>query len=204
MDWKDNYTLLTTDCKKSPNNFRLLYYASLEESTKSKNDNLDFPERQQIYEQGLIHLKKSIDIYPGFSPAQNDLAYSFMQSNQLDSAVVHCKQELIINPDDEIALNNLAIVYIRQQRYNDGILLERKAHIVNPANSDYVGNIGVAYVKMDNTDSAIFYFRKAFFIDSTNITFIKYMVQIFNVAGQIDSAKKYESIVRLTDPTFKL
>ena len=202
-DWKDNFTLILTDSRKSPNNFRLHFYVAQQDIIKMKENPSD-PVSGKMYVDALIQLRKCISIYPEYTDAYDALGYDFMMTEQLDSSEKYNKKALALNPDDVVAMNNLAIIYCSAKKYQESIALDRRALTIDQTNSYYMGNIGVCYVHTNRFDSAICYLRNSINIDKTNLRYTKYLAKAFYANNQIDSSKKYESIVNQSDPAFSV
>ena len=201
-DWKDNITLFRTDSKKSPNNSRLYYFAANAKIELTKTKGIDDAAKQHLLKEGIIDYKKSIAIYPDFFETQDNLALAFVDAKQLDSAEVHAEKAIAIMPNYDSSWNILANIYIDKQEFPEAIALCKKASIMNPANPYYPGNIGVCNIYTNHPDSAIYYFRKAINIDPANEQAIRCIAALYNATGQKDSAKKYETIAKKSDPDF--
>lgn len=203
-EWKDSYTLFLSDSKKSPDNSRLYYFAGNAQIAVADDEETPPAIKQQMLHDGILNFQKCLSIYPGYADAQASLSDAFMVINELDSAEVYGKKAISFIPYDTKALNTLATVYIAKQRYTEAIQLCQRATAINPGNPNYLGNIGVCYIFMKQYDSAINYFRKAITVDPLNTRSVKFIAAAFNAVGQPDSTRKYESIVKQTEPAFSV
>ena len=108
------------------------------------------------------------------------------------------------SPNDVSAMHNLAIMYTSQRKYLEAVAMDRKASLIDPSNSYYPGNIGVCYVYSAHYDSAIYYLRKSIDRDASNTRYMKFFAISFNATGQRDSARKYETLVKQSEPDFSV
>ena len=203
-DWKDSFTLFQADSKKSPDNCRLYYFNAGEEMAIVNDQGADGTVRKQMLTDAIINFQKCVSIYPDYGIAQSGLADAFSVSMQLDSAEFHGEKALKLIPYDPTALNILANIYLAKKKYPEAIVLLKKASIINPSNPYYTGNLGTCNMLLKQYDSAIFYFRKSVNIDPGNIKSVMFLSVAFNAAGQKDSAKKYEAIVKQSEPGFSV
>ena len=196
--------MFRVDSKQSPDNARLYYFLGNAQIAVHDRGETDQATSRQFMNDGIANLQKCLSVYPEYGQAQSSLSDAFMVTNQLDSAEVHGKQALQLIPRDATAMNVLATVYIGKKKYDDAILLCSKAMSINPENSNYPGNIAVSYIFKQQYDSAVHYFKKAIALDPTNTRSLKFIAVAYNAAGKTDSAKKYEAIVRQSEPGFSI
>ena len=203
-EWQDNFTLFVTDSKKSPDNCRLRYFAGKEKIDRSNREDPNSGIKQAMNKEGVADMYKCLAIYPNFSDALDELAYYHLIALRFDSAEAYCKKALMSSPNDVSAMNNLAIIYTSQRKYLEAVAMDRKASLIDPSNSYYPGNIGVCYVYSAHYDSAIYYLRKSIDRDASNTRYMKFFAISFNATGQRDSARKYETLVKQSEPDFSV
>lgn len=99
---------------------------------------------------GLLHLKKAVDLYPDFFEAHVLLSDAYMGDLQLELAETALRRAAEIKPDNSAVLFSLGEVYRRQKRYddaekliNDGLQLDDKS---------WQGHYTLARVHWDKTE----------------------------------------------------
>jgi tetratricopeptide (TPR) repeat protein len=203
-DWKDTYTLVSADSKRSAENSRLYYFAANEEMAQTKTEGIDPATKKQMFEESIMDYRKCLAIYPGFCDAQTNLANAFMFAMLLDSAEAHGKMAVTADPYNANALNTLANVYMANKEYSPAIKLLDRAIAIDDANTLLPFNIGICNMNIRNYDSAIYYFRKVINRDTENSRALQLMAIAFDASGKKDSAAEYERMARKYDPGFSV
>jgi len=202
-EWKDAYTLDKADAEKMPNNFKLHYFLATEIELKNKEES-NLAAKHDLLLQGISEYQKSLAIYPGFKQAHLNISYDFVETKQLDSAEIHANKALMLNPNDTIVLNIMAYIYCLEQKYPEAMECYRKATIIAPKNSDYAKGTGFCFLHLKAFDSAVYYFNKSLYLNPANVETNKYTAIAFFASGQIDSARKYELVVKRYEPGFSI
>jgi tetratricopeptide (TPR) repeat protein len=202
-DWKDNYTLYSTDVAKSPDNTRLHYYMGAELQKKYDETN-DPAAQQQIIANGLKYLKRSLEIYPYNVDSHAEIGATYFRAKQYDSAVKHLERALQLNPKQTNASTNLGTVYLTQQRYAEALPFYRQTVRVNPGHVLALFNLAVCYVQVQKYDSAVIHFKKTIELDPAylNHRATEYTSMVYKMAGQMDSARRYEVMAKEFNPNF--
>ncbi len=168
VEWKDNYTIAKADAAKSPDNARLLQSLGYEETTDGVADETDPKDKERIMQQGIVHLERSITIYPGNSSAHNYLGNLFAKLQRYDSAEVQLKQAVALAPQNPVALCDLGAVYFARQQYATSAALCKQALQISPDNVAVLNNIAMSYLQMRVFDTAIYFSQKALAQDAGN------------------------------------
>jgi Tfp pilus assembly protein PilF len=204
-DWKDNYTLYKTDVEKSPNNTRLYYYMGAELQRKY-DEATDQVSKDQIVEQGLKYLRRSLEIYPNNVDSHAELGATYFRAKQYDSAVVHLKRALQMNPKQINASTNLGTVYMTQNRFAEALPWYKLTVNVNPNHVLALFNLAVCYAQTMKYDSSAYYFKKTIQIDPAylNHKATEYTAMVYNYLGQKDSVAKYQAMAQQFNPQFRV
>ena len=203
-EWQDDLTLYTADSKKSPNDSRLYYFAGAQQLEEAKFGNSEPDVKRDLYRDGIINLQRCIAVSPDYGWAHFKLTGVFLNELRLDSAELHGQMAMKTCPQKDGPMNTLANVYMVQQKYADAIGLLWQACALSPQNAEYPGNLGFCYLYLKNYDSATWYFLKSTRLDPSYSVAREYLPFAFKAAGLADSAKKYETIARQSEPGFSL
>ncbi|MES2704452.1 MAG: tetratricopeptide repeat protein [Bacteroidota bacterium] len=204
-DWKDNFTLYSTDVKKSPNNTRLYYYMGAE-LQKKYDEAPDAAGKEAIVNEGLKNLKRSLEIYPDNVDSHAEIGATYFRAKNYDSAVKHLKRALEMNPRQINASTNLGTVYLTQNRFAEALPYYKLTVNVNPGHVLALFNLAVCYVQTQKYDSSIYYFKRTIEIEPTylNHKATEYTGMVYKMAGKMDSALHYEALARQFNPGFRL
>ena len=203
-DWKDNYTLFSTDLKKSPNDCKLYYYVGSELEKNILDEEKDPAKKKEILAQAISYLNKSLAIYPDFREPQADLGAAYFRNGQYDSAEIHAKRALDLSPNNMDALNNLASVYGVEKKYPQAIELYKIAIKTDPEKVLPYTNTGLTYLNLGKFDSAVYYLKRAISVNPNYSSSFEILASAYHAAGISDSAKKYELIAQKNNHEFKL
>lgn len=91
-----------------------------EEAIQRNNRGVELLKQGNLPE-AVAHFRAALDMAPGYTAAQGNLAYAYEQSGRLDEAVAAYQKLLELDPKNAIALNNLAALYSRSGRHDDAI-----------------------------------------------------------------------------------
>jgi len=110
-NWSNNYTLYSTDIKKSPGNSRLNYFMAIELNDYSANEEKDPVKQTAIREEAKDYAKKALAIYPGYANANIIAGIVFFNLGQYDSSLLYLHKALAINPGNAVANNDIGNVF---------------------------------------------------------------------------------------------
>ena len=139
-EWKDSYTLFESDIKKSPDNCRLYVYAATQEMDKAHAPDTDPTTRQEMFVQGVKDYRKCLAIYPGFKPAQVNLA--------LDRTAAAA------DPTNAYYPGNMGICDIRLKQYDSAIYYFRRSVNTDVVDYRYVKFMANTFNALNQRDSA--------------------------------------------------
>ena len=169
-DWRDNYTLFTTDVEKQPDSAKLQnaaagaktdYYQALPETQKATNKNL--------LTEAVAHIDAATTIHPTYRNAYLIRGNAKLLLERYDEAIADYKQTLALDPDYQPAEDNLFIALnaagrtAGEQRGDiDGAFkyLE-EAERMRPNDYETLRLLGVASGVSGRNDRALGYFERA-------------------------------------------
>ena len=202
-DWKDNNTLYSADILKNPANSRLHYYLGTSQLIDAEN-NPDNAAGNELTESGIMHLKRSLAIYPGFNLVLSELGNTYLHIRKYDSAQKFLEEAMLRNPADSAAMHNLSAVYFFENKYAQSISMCRAAIAIDPRYARGYRNMASCYLKLGQPDSAVFALKSAIVVDPGPGSSYQNLAYIFKSMGILDSAKKYEAIAKERNPAFSI
>ena len=182
-EWKTNDALTVSDVKKAPNNARLWHSMGYILLTTEASEETDPASKEQMINEGIADLEKSLSIYPYNDKAQQDLGNFFRSMQQYDSAETHLKQAIKLNPASYVPVSDLGFVYFSEKKYHEAIALSQAALLKDKKNVSIINNMAMCYLQMQRYDSAIIMIRQALAIDPGNKTSNEYLSMANNQIG---------------------
>jgi len=195
FEWKDDFTLLSADIKKSPLGTGIhhalalhyrdrgeyetaLAYASRAVELASKNYNAyenlgTIHAYQKKYDEAIKFYNKAIELNPKFYLAHNNLGLVYSYIADFDNSLFYLKKAIEINPALSKAHNDLGAVYAQIGESDLAIQEMEKSIEINPYESDYYYNLAVIYEFLGEDKKAKELFIKGLEIDPGNNKIIK-------------------------------
>lgn len=196
-DWENDYILNKTDIEKAPNNMRLHYNIGVVLTNNLNNEDLNRDTKIRIVEEGIKSFQKAIAIYPGFADAHSGLAQLYNIKKMFDSAELHAKTALILDSSNVIGLDVLGNIYFNANKFSEAISVFEQEMKINRGLRGKYQNIGTCYLRMLKYDSAVANFKRELSTAPDNpIILYDALAQSFREMGYIDSAKRYEQLIK--------
>jgi len=176
-DWKNNETLFMTDVKHAPNSAKTNNFAGITLIRKSELEK-DSLKKDAIFNQAIPYLKRSLEIYPGFSDPYINLGNIYSQQGKLDIARENLLKAKSIYPGNSVMLNNLkyvaqlyeakAIKTFAEKNTEEAIRLANLSLDCDPLSVNMLYNLGGYYLTLQRVDKARDVWQKALAIEPGN------------------------------------
>jgi tetratricopeptide (TPR) repeat protein len=145
-DWKDNYTLYTTDVKKVPDSAHMLFYLANHITTEEFLEALpDSASRNKSREEAIGYLTRSVTIYPKYADGYQRRGFIYSQLHDSLRAEEDYKTALKYNPTHPIVYNNYGTLCFNQRRYDEAFKNFQQAVRYNPRYAHALNNLASAY-----------------------------------------------------------
>lgn len=115
-DWKDEFTLFTTDVIHVPNSARAHYNAGTASNNLAKTEAIN---AVKLRNRAIEHFQKAIEIWPDYQDAYNNLGVTLMDANRLDDAYNVYSKLITRFPEYAKGRYNLGYTCYLLQRYNE-------------------------------------------------------------------------------------
>jgi tetratricopeptide (TPR) repeat protein len=200
MDWKDNYTLFSTDVQTAPENARLhaMYAKQLCDIVEAKYANTD-PERDSSITQDpqmlttVDEYRKAIGIYP-YHAFVNGLGTALNQQRRFDEAKYYFKKAIAVNDSVPDYYHNLGIAYFGMKQYDSSAWAYEKVLYYSPNYTKTFVNLANVYNILKRHNEAITFIRKAIAQTPADRRLYMNLCVYFRDMGQADSANYYYKI----------
>lgn len=207
LDWKDNYTLFTTDVAVSQRSAKL--QNSVAGELISKADATQDPiQRKQLLQQAVTHANAALEIHPYYKNPYLLLGNAYVYLEQYEKAIEYYNTALKLDSAFGDAINNRAIAYREagkmygEQRGDIVKALQylNQAHATLP--NDYETNrlLGVANGIQGRNDQAIAFFKKCIELEPENAGAYVNLGNAYYNAGQPEQGAAMHQKALSIDP----
>ena len=162
FDWKDNYTIFTTDVNVSQNSAKLQCSAGgamIEKAATETNPTL----KKEQLNAAIGHLRRSLEIHPTYKNPYLLMGNAYIYLENFEKAIEEYQNGLKLDPQFKDIKVNLALAYremgrIYGQQKNDmpkAIEYLEKSVIYNSKDAQAYSNLGTCYGLTGQTQKAI-------------------------------------------------
>jgi hypothetical protein len=201
--WTNNLTLYTNDVKLSPNSTRTHYYLG---NLLTKDDyykDFDSIAKIKMLDSAIHELQRSVDIYPKFSDAYNQMGVAYYRKKDLAKAFEKYQLALSANPTDATIHNNMGTVLFESGRYQDAVNAFMQAIRYKKDYPEAYANLGSAYGMMQQYDNAISYLQQAVKYDPGYAQAYFFLGITYRFKGDEANARIYLDKAKALDPNLK-
>jgi protein O-mannosyl-transferase len=197
FDWKDDYTLFTTDVKVSEKSAKVQCSAGGQTIERAVKENPKKPDPAAL-QTAIQHLNKSIEIHPLNKNAYLLLGNAYFYLKDFDKSVEIYQKTLQMAPGFKDAQNNLlktcrdAGQYYGQVQQDGKKCIEflEKALVLQPNDFETIRLLGVAHGNFGNPQKAFEYFQKAADLQPNNAQAIYDLGSAFGNIGNVLKANE--------------
>lgn len=152
----------------------------------------------------LYNLRAALQFDPNFPGAHQQIGLVYYFANKFDLAEPEFKLALQQNPSDFNAANNLGATYLFAKKYPQALEILKQLVAANPNFVNGYSNLGHCYYQMGQYGPAIEALTKALTLDPRDVKDYPYLALCYKGLGNMDMARKYESISKQYYSDFKL
>jgi protein O-mannosyl-transferase len=171
--WKDDDTLIATDCKTSVNSVRSnaeygkkLYMKALKETNPEVQNNM--------YEEVMYYETKAFEICKNVETTNYILGTLYGKyKHDLNRAVFYLNNSIHLDPKHIEAYNNLGIAYGMLKQYDNAIETFQSALKASPNNIEVIRNLALTYQFMGQMDKAKLYDDKMKLLEANKVSKLK-------------------------------
>jgi tetratricopeptide (TPR) repeat protein len=207
QDWKDNYTLFSTDIKVSRNSAKA--HSSLGFDRMSKyRETRDTALASKILDEGIIHLEKTVAINPREISCYHYLGNSYYMKKNYARAAEYYDKYLAYDPNNYDVMKNLATAYreegrdlaLKKKDLETSLDLLMKSLKLNDNDARTVESIGIAYGAMDKYEESLNYLHKASDMSPRDAFIIVNLANTYYKKGDRMTATEYMKKAYQVDP----
>lgn len=201
--WKNNLTLYANDVKLSPNSTRTHYYLG---NLLTKDDyykDLDSAGKAIMLDSAIRELQRSVDIFPKFSDAYNQMGVAFYRKKNYEKAFEKYQLALGANPTDATVHNNMGTVLFETGRYQEAINAFTQAVRYNKGYAEAYANLGSGYGMLQQYDNAITNLKLAIKYNPSYAQAYFFLGITYRFKGDENNAQLYINKAYALDPKLK-
>jgi protein O-mannosyl-transferase len=201
-EWKDEWTLISADVKRSPNSARMRYshgIALRDRAKEQKNEDV----YHDYMQQAMNEFEACILILPTYVEAYEELGLAWHRMGNPDKALQYYESALKLNSKKATTYSNMAIIFFERKDYAGALELHKKAVSLDPNFENGYLNIGSIYGQQGNYGQAIENFEKVIRINPTNAKAYYYLGLTYEILDQPEKSRQNYSIAAKLDPAFR-
>ncbi len=218
MEWKNDYTLYSTDVKKTPDSAHMLFYYA-NHITKDEYF-ATLPDSNAIKaaeQEGVDVLTRAVTVYPEYADGYQRRAYILKQMGKDSLSELDYLQSLKYNWTNPVTNNNYGFLLFNARRYEEAKKYFEIAVKYNPHYAHALNNLASTYGvygqgsleaanrepanaakhradAQSNFQTAIGYFLKAIDEDPEFLDPIRLVAITYRNTGDITNADKYDAL----------
>ena len=160
-DWKDNFTLYSTDVENCSKSARCQYHHGLAVMKNEAMTAETLEEKNYFLQKAITAFEKAITIDPNYSEAHADVGLAYFRMNDFKKAERNYLKATQLNPSNATAFSNLGSLYFNTQRYQEAKSSYERALRINPNHIDALANYASTLGTLGDYKGAIRFFKKA-------------------------------------------
>ncbi len=158
-------------------------------------------ESEQVYTRMINSYRKALKHEPDFFEVSFNLALTYENLGQIDSAEVYYKKSLKSNPDLVRAHMRLGRLYESQQRYDEALKQFKEVVKIEPSYFSETPRLGEKYRYINIIEEVLKEYQLKHELNPKDPEILLVLARIFNSLGRYGQAEDYYSQIVRLDPT---
>lgn len=205
FDWKDNFTLLTTDVKTNTESARIRYALGSEYvlARALKADSLNEAQKAIDLDSGIVHLERGVQILPSYSDAWYHLALAYKEKSDQTNAIRCFEQARSMKQFKEIDFYVASgISYGENKMYDKAFADFNTAIKIDSTSNEAYNNLGMYQTNAGLLNEAVKSLNKSIELKANNKNARYNLGNVYAHAGDYHTAiKQYELAIQI-DPAY--
>jgi tetratricopeptide (TPR) repeat protein len=201
-EWKDEWTLVSADVKRSPNSARMRYFHGIALRDRGKEQNNEDVYRDYL-RQAIHEFEECLSILPTYAEAYEELGLAWYRLGNPDRALQYYEGALQLNSKKAATYSNMAIIFFERKDYAKALELHKRAVSLDPNFENGYLNIGSIYGEQGDYGKAIENFEKVLRINPTNAKAYYYLGLTYEILHQQEKSQQNYAMAAKLDRAFK-
>jgi tetratricopeptide (TPR) repeat protein len=201
-EWKDEWTLISADVRRSPHSARMRYSYGIALRDRAKDQKSERGYRDYM-QQAIHEFAECVSILPTYAEAYEELGLAWHRIGDPDKALQYYDHALKLNPQKPATYSNMAIIYFERKDYARALELHKKAVSLDPNFENGYLNLGSIYGQQGNYKQAIESFEKVIRINPTNAKAYYYLGLTYEILNEPEKTRQNYAIAAKLDPSFR-
>ena len=167
-DWKDEWTLYSTDVMRHPDSARLQYHFGLALSAASVHPDTPAQDRASAREAALSRFYRALSIYPDFPDAHAAIGLTHLRGSDFGKAQEAFREAILQNPASAEAFNNLAVCLLQMNNLDGAVAAARHATEIRPHFTDAWRNLAAIHMARKEYAQAVETYRRTLSLEPWN------------------------------------
>ncbi|MFT6166674.1 MAG: Tfp pilus assembly protein PilF [Vicingaceae bacterium] len=195
-DWKDNFTLYSTDVENCSKSARCQYHHGLAVMKNEAMTAKTLEEKNYFLQKAITAFEKAITIHPNYSEAYADVGLAYFRMNDFKKAERNYLKATQLNPANATALSNLGSLYFNTQRYQEAKSIYERALRINPNHIDGLANYASTLGTLGDYEGALRFFKKAIALNPGEPNYYQMVGVTYQNLGKKTEAQKYFQLAK--------
>ncbi len=201
-EWKDEWTLISADVKRSPNSARMRYLhgIALRDRGSEQRDEAGYHDYML---EAIREFEECVSILPTYTQAYEELGLAWHRVGNPDKALDYYDRALKLDSKRAATYSNMAIIFFERKDYAKALELHKAAVSVDPNFENGYLNIGSIYGQMGDYGQAIGNFEKVIKINPANAKAYFYLGMTYEILNQPEKSQQNYAIAAKLDPALR-
>jgi tetratricopeptide (TPR) repeat protein len=192
--WESDDTLYETGIITAPNSSRTQSFYGVTQYRKALAET-NLAKKKELLKVAVEYLKKSIEIYPGFTETYHHLALVYEAQNNNPLAIEAYKTAIKTNAAYFPAMTNLGVLFYKLKNYNQAENYLKQSLLIAPNNVITNRSLGLIYKATNRFKEAEIHFKNA--LDAQyNDTHLFDLVELYKAMGDLETAVFYDKKIK--------
>jgi protein O-mannosyl-transferase len=201
-EWKDEWTLVSADVKRSPSSARMRFFHGIALRDRAK-EQTDQDEYRDYMRQAIDEFEVCVAILPTYVEADEELGLAWHRMGNPDKALQYYERAMKLNSRKAATYSNMAIIFFERQDYARALELHKKAVSLDPNFENGYMNIGSIYGRQGDYQKAVDNFEKVIRINPTNAQAYYYLGVTYGALNQPEKSRQSFAAAATLDPSYR-
>jgi Flp pilus assembly protein TadD len=190
-DWKDNFTLYSTDVKHCDRSARCHYYNGLGLMKEKAMQTKDRAQKRAFLSEAIKAFSQSIEILPGYSDAYGQRGLAYYRLKNYQAALADYNKAIQIKPQNATSHSNRGTLLFEMGDYQNAKLAFEQALKYQPNFVDALANYASTLGTMGDYQGSITYFQKAIQLRPNEPSYYQMIGVSYQNMGKTQEANYY-------------